>query len=248
MGQIKTILHVHSNYSHDSNISPAELVEQARREGVDCLGITDHDQIRGALDAQQIGGVRVIVGQEITTADGHLIGLFLNERIPPWLSVEESAARVKGQGGLVLAPHPFLTLCEFSLQSAVQRILPLIDAVEIHNAQNPLFWQDWKTRGFIRRHGLTAYSGADSHIRGFRWPAFQLMPDFDSPASFLAALQQARLVRGRYSPAYMSVMVFRHVYEARYGRPYGAFGKNCDPARFARAGQTSTRELQATLD
>ncbi len=234
MALLKTILHVHTNYSHDSNVSPAELVEAAKREGVDCIGVTDHDQIRGALEAQQIGGVRIIVGQEITTADGHLIGLFLRERIPPWLSVEESVGRIKDQGGLVLAPHPFLNLCEFSLQRAIERILPLIDAIEIHNAQNPLFWQDWRTRSYARTRGLTPYAGADSHIRGFRWPAYQMLADFESPASFLESLKQARLVTGRYGPLYMATMVFRHMYEARFGRPYGEFGANCDRSRFSR--------------
>ena len=83
MRRWKTVLHVHTDYSPDSNCPPEELVALAKQQGVDCIAITDHDEIAGALAAQAVGGVRSIVGEEVSTADGHLIGLFLKECVPP---------------------------------------------------------------------------------------------------------------------------------------------------------------------
>jgi len=226
VGRIKTVIHVHTHYSHDSNRSPAELIREAEAEGIDCIAITDHDRIDGALEARDFSRrVRVIIGEEISTADGHLLGLFLSERVEPGLSAEQTIERIHAQGGLAFAPHPFCTLCEDSLLERTHRIASRLDGVEIHNAQNPLPWQDARAALFARRHDLPACSGADSHLAGYRTPAYQLMPDFDSPESFLSSLRQAQLVLGRFGLRYIAQMGFRHVWDrvmpCRFGR-YGA--------------------------
>lgn len=224
MGWLKTVIHVHTHYSPDSNLSPAELVAAAAREGIDCLAVTDHDEIRGAFEVQQVGGVRVIVGQEISTRDGHLIGLFLRERIPPGLSAERTCERIHAQGGLVLAPHPFSRLCSHSLQGAAYRLAGWLDAVEVLNAQHPLVWDDAYAARFARRHGLAVYVGADAHLRGRIGPAYQVMPPFEGPGGFLAALRGARLCRGRYGPRYWLGMTYQHLWRKVVGVPPRGFG------------------------
>ena len=225
MGRIKTVIHAHTHYSHDSNRSPQELIREAEAEGIDCIAITDHDRIDGALEARELSPrVRVIIGEEISTADGHLVGLFLTQRIEPGLPVEQTIEQIHAQGGLALAPHPFCTLCEDSLMDRTHRIARLLDGVEIHNAQNPLPWQDARAALFARQHELAAYSGADSHLAGYRTPAYQLMPDFDGPASFLASLRQAQLVMGRFGPRYIAQMTFRHVWDLVMPRRFGRYG------------------------
>ncbi len=233
MGWLKTVIHVHTHYSPDSNLSPGELLAAAAREGIDCLAITDHDEIRGALEVRRAGGVRVIVGQEISTRDGHLIGLFLRERIPPGLSAERTCERIRAQGGLVLAPHPFARLCSHSLRGAARRLVGWLDAVEVLNAQNPLVWEDARAARFARRHGLAVYVGADAHLRGRIGPAYQMMPPFEGPDEFLAALRGARLCRGRYGPRYWLGMTYQHLWGKVFGAPPRGFGERAAPRQTA---------------
>lgn len=215
MQRLKTVIHIHTNYSFDASTSPVELLETARARGVDCLAITDHDEIDGALEARELGGVQIIVGEEVSSADGHVIGLFLTERIPPGLRVEETAERIRAQGGLVLVPHPFASLCRNSLHgNALARLLPRVDAVEVHNAQNPLPWENWRALRFARRHGLPQYVGDDTHIRGYLAACYQRLPAFDGPAGFLTALGKAELRRGRFGPGYFAAIGAQHVRKA----------------------------------
>jgi hypothetical protein len=229
---MKTVIHAHTNYSYDANTSPEELVATACCQGVDCVAVTDHNDITGALATRRIAAesalrpVAVIIGEEISSADGHIIGLFLHERVPPGLSGEETAARIRSQGGLVLAPHPFSTLCYSSLRSAMVRLAPLFDAIEVCNAQNPLPWEDAHAARFARQHAITAYVGADSHIRGHLAAAYQLMPSFDGPAAFLAALRHAELCPGRFGLAYFASAGTRHIWGKLTGRAWPGFGAN----------------------
>lgn len=234
---LKTVIHVHTDYSFDANASPREVVEAARRQSVDCVAITDHNTIAGALEAQRIGGVRVIVGEEISTSEGHVIGLFLTERIPPKLSAEHTARRIRAQGGLVFAPHPAAALCEDSLRwSTLERLRPWLDAVEVANAQNPFVWEDARARRFARRHGLPSYVGADTHVRGHLAVAYQLVPDFAGPAEFLAGLRKAALVPGRFGVGYFAVMGARHAWGLVSRRPVCGFGANMRAASRPEAG------------
>lgn len=224
--RVKTVLHAHTDYSPDANTSCAALLETARRQGVDWVAITDHDEIAGALHARELGGVGVIVGEEISSADGHVIGLFLETRIPPGLSAEETAVQIRAQGGLVLAPHPFSTLCADRLGARLERLRGFFDAIEVCNAQNPFPWEDAQARRFAQRYGLTPYSGSDTHIRGYLAESYQLLPPFDGPAEFLTALQQAELHPGRFGPGYFAAMGVRHVWDKLFPRRLPGFGAN----------------------
>lgn len=222
---VRTAIHLHTTYSHDSNQTPADVVAQAAREGIDCVAVTDHDAIDGALEAAAIApaNVRVIVGEEISSRDGHIIGLFLNRWIAPGMTAEETIAAIRAQGGAVLAPHPFATLCDDSLRGAIERIAPLVDAIEIHNAQNPLPWQDWRAARFVTERGLCGYVGCDGHIRGELAPAYQEMPAFGNADEFRAALAKARFVARRYSVGYFAKMIARHFWDKVAPRPLPGF-------------------------
>ena len=232
---LKTVLHVHTDYSRDSNRSPAELVETALRQDVECVGITDHNDIRGALAAREDGRVRVIVGEEISTADGHMIGLFLDECIPPGMSAMETAHRIRQQGGLVLAPHPFSSLCADSLGSVLDELLPWLDAIEVCNAQNPLVWEDRRAGRYADKHGLIAYMGADTHLHGYLAGCYQMMPNFDGPDDFRGALARAELVPGRFGPAYLATMGLYDMACKLFGWRVPGFGRNDRTSQVAMA-------------
>ena len=119
MGKVDT--HVHTQFSGysklgalkfpESVISPEVQVDNARRLGYDVLCITDHDETAGGFVAEkyarQFDDIEIIVGEEVMTNEGEVIGLFLNERVKPMLSPEETIDIIREQGGLTIAPHPF---------------------------------------------------------------------------------------------------------------------------------------------
>ena len=105
-------LHCHTSASFDSLASPAAVVRAATARGITHLAITDHDRIDGALEAQaaaahQESSLKVLVGQEIRTQAGDMIGVFLTEAVPPGLAPEAAIAAVREQGGLIGIAHPF---------------------------------------------------------------------------------------------------------------------------------------------
>lgn len=238
MDRLRVAIHLHTHYSHDSNQSPADILAAAERERIDVVAITDHDEIDGAREAREIserGGspVRVIVGEEVSSRDGHIIGLFLQRRIEPWMSAEETIAAIREQGGVVLAPHPFSTLCDNSLRANVERIVPLIDAMEIHNAQNPWPRHDALAARFAAERAIAPFVGCDGHIRGQLAPAYQTMPTFRGPTEFLTSLRQADLTFGRYGPRYFLGMIGRHIWDCVFPRRLPGFGVKM-PDRSAR--------------
>ncbi len=123
MGKADT--HVHTKYSGlhrmgvlrfpESVSEPMDVIERARSAGMDVVCITDHNSIAGARKARDIGkgidGIDVVMGEEVSTADGEVIGLFLEEEIPRGLSAVETIDRIRSQDGLVIAPHPFSLHC-----------------------------------------------------------------------------------------------------------------------------------------
>jgi hypothetical protein len=206
---------------------------------VDCIAITDHDEIAGAVEARAIGGVQVIVGEEISSIDGHVIGLFLEQRVPPRLPTEETAELIRQQGGLVLAPHPRALLCPQSLsEPALQRLLPWLDAIEVCNAQNPLWWEDAWVREFARRQDLTPYVGDDTHLRGYLAACFQVMPPFDGPREFLESLRQAELHPGRFGLWYVAAMGVEWAWRRVFQRPLPGLGVNAPAGRQQRTRQS----------
>lgn len=223
MKPVKVAIHLHTHYSYDSNLAPAALVDAARRMGLDWIAVTDHDEIDGALEARSLGGVNVIVGEEISTTHGHLIGLFLNRRIPPGMSASETIDDIRSQGGLALAPHPFCTLCDNSLQDSIEGLADRLDAVEVYNAQNPLPWQDRRAAAFAERSGLTGYVGMDAHLRWL--PAtYQEMREFHGAQDFLNSLAHAELHAARVGFRYYALMGARHFWGKLFTRRLSGFG------------------------
>ncbi len=216
MGQIeriKALIHIHTNYSPDSDVTLSTLEAYAKREGVDCLAVTDHDTIEGAQALAGSSDLQVIVGEEVTTRDGHLIGLFLEERIRPEMSALDTARAIREQGGLVLAPHPFVKAFGCGLGETVFEIADLLDAVEVNNAQNFFSAPDHRAEAFAEERGLPKYVGSDSHLAMSIAPCFQMMPTFSGRDDFLDSLRQAELFRGRHGFAYFVAMA---LYTARY--------------------------------
>ncbi len=108
-GYSKADIHLHTTYS-DGTATVPELLAAVARADLQVIAVTDHDTIAGALEARRLApryGVEVIVGEEVSTREGHLLALFLEAPLPPGRPLAETAAAARAQGALLIAPHPF---------------------------------------------------------------------------------------------------------------------------------------------
>lgn len=161
-------LHVHTVHS-DGASTPLQVLRRAQRRGLAVIGITDHDTITGALEAAEIflsdpGLPAVVVGEEVSTKAGHIVGLFLTARVPPGLPAAETVARIHDQGGLAIAVHPFWRIGTHGIGPALLREVPF-DAVEIANgAPAPSMWMaNRKARRFSWEGAHVVTGSSDAH-------------------------------------------------------------------------------------
>jgi predicted metal-dependent phosphoesterase TrpH len=200
-------LHTHSSASFDSLADPRKMIEKAVRVGLTHLAITDHERIDGAQRARDLAPaqLQVIVGEEIRSADGDILGLFLERPVPPGLSAEETAAAIREQGGLVGLPHPFDSFRSSGGSKAgeaeqkLEALASIVDYVETHNARayrdaNPL------AGAFAERHGIPGVASSDAHSIIELGIASTVLPGpFTTAQGLLALLPAAALVTGRAS-------------------------------------------------
>ncbi|HEX4979830.1 MAG TPA: PHP-associated domain-containing protein [Acidimicrobiales bacterium] len=202
VGWVRVDMHLHTMWSGDATTTPDELREAVAESAVDVLCITDHNAVAGAEKLREELGCRVVVGEEIRSGQGELIGLFLTDRIPLGLHATEVARRVRDQGGIVYVPHPFdplrRCLAEETLYDLAER--GALDAVEALNAKVSLASLNRRAADFAAEFDLAAGAGSDAHEPSAIGAAFVEMPDFDDqdPSTFLAALSQARIVGHHY--------------------------------------------------
>lgn len=195
-GWVRVDLHSHTMWSGDSTTTPAELLDAVVASGIDVLCITDHNAIRGALEVAPSLPCRVVIGEELKTHAGEIIGLFLNERIPVGVRPIDAARLIRDQGGLVYIPHPFDPMRR-NLDESVMRQLAeagLIDAIEVLNAKTSLQSLNVKAAAFAEEFDLAAGAGSDAHVPHAIGAAYVEMPDFDGPLDFRAKLRVARVV------------------------------------------------------
>ena len=162
-------LHTHTNYSHGTKVfydginTPAEMVKQAEKLGINAIVITDHDGIRGAKEAQRYAkknnlDIKVVIGEEVTSSDGHILGIGIQETVPPRLSTQETVDRIREQGGVAIAAHPFDIKRVGIGKNAIH-----CDAVEVFNAQNLDRLSNFKAAHFAKDNKMSMTAGSDAH-------------------------------------------------------------------------------------
>jgi predicted metal-dependent phosphoesterase TrpH len=183
-------------WSGDSTTTPEELEQAVVESGLDVVCITDHNAVRGAVELAGRLPCRVVVGEELRTHAGELIGLFLTERVPFGTPPREAAERIRAQGGVVYVPHPFDPMRRNLAEAALEDLAGagLLDAVEVWNAKTSLLSLQERAAAFAARHDLLAGAGSDAHVPDALGAAFVEMPDFDGPQEFLASLARAEVV------------------------------------------------------
>jgi predicted metal-dependent phosphoesterase TrpH len=193
-------LHCHTRASFDCLSDPADVVRLAAERGLTHIAITDHDRIDGALAARAAApaGLTVIVGEEVKTADGDLICVFLERAIPPGLTAPETIAAARAQGGLVGIPHPFDSFRgSMSKSGALADIASLVDWIEGYNARLVGKGNEQAVT-FALAHDRPIVAVSDAHSLIEIAVAYtSLEGDPSTPAGLLAALDDAELVPGR---------------------------------------------------
>src|SRR5918996_1133925 len=154
-------LHMHTDHSHDCATPVDVLLESAKTAGLGAIAITDHNEISGALEAaDRANGIKVIVSEEVKTADqGEVIGLFIKEKIERGMTLDETIAEIRRQGGLVYVPHPFDRMHAVPDYEHMLDIVEEIDAIEVFNPRVAISSFNEEAARFAAKYRIVAGAG-----------------------------------------------------------------------------------------
>ncbi|MEH3053002.1 MAG: CehA/McbA family metallohydrolase [Patulibacter minatonensis] len=210
--KIDVDLHMHTDHSHDCATPVEVLLATAKERGLGAIAVTDHNEISGALEAAELSekyGVKVIIGEEVKTASqGEVIGLFIKEKIPRGLTLQETIAEIKRQGGVVYVPHPFDRMHAVPDYEHLLDVLDDIDAIEVFNPRVAVGTFNDEARRFATKYRLAQGAGSDAHVAQGLGSVRVRMPDFDTPEEFLAGLRLAEVAPRPASLLYVQALKF----------------------------------------
>jgi glycosyltransferase involved in cell wall biosynthesis len=203
-------LHMHTDHSHDCATPVEVLLAEAKARGLGAIAVTDHNEISGALEARaKANGVKVIVAEEVKTRDqGEVIGLFIEEKIPRGMTLQETIAEIKRQGGLVYVPHPFDRLHSVPGYEHLLDVLDDIDAIEVFNPRVAISEFNDEAVRFAAKYRIPAGAGSDAHVPQGLGSVRIRMRDFDGPEEFLESLRDADILRNPASLLYVQALKF----------------------------------------
>jgi predicted metal-dependent phosphoesterase TrpH/glycosyltransferase involved in cell wall biosynthesis len=210
--RIDVDLHMHTDHSHDCATPVEVLLATAREQGLGAIAVTDHNVITGAYEARAKAaefGVKVIVAEEVKTANqGEVIGLFIEEQIPRGLTLAETVAEIKRQGGLVYVPHPFDRMHAVPDYEHLLTIIEDIDAIEVYNPRVAIGSFNEEAQRFAAKYRILAGAGSDSHVAPGLGSVRVRMHDFDGPQEFLESLRTAEITTKPSSLLYVQALKF----------------------------------------
>lgn len=190
--------HIHTRFSRDSILSEERFIEKAVERGLTHVAITNHNNVEGAIAVRdkvaELGmtdRLTVILGEEISTADGEVVGLFLTKTIPRGLSANETADEIHRQGGLVSIPHPFDPFRGSHIKEGPLRNLAevgKIDCIEVFNCRITLQRHNLEAAEFAKRYEIPGIAASDSHSSFEVAMAFNAMPEFETADELKASL------------------------------------------------------------
>jgi hypothetical protein len=205
-------LHMHTDHSNDCATPVEVLLATAREQGLGAIAVTDHNEVSGAHDARAKAadyGIKVIVAEEVKTADqGEVIGLFIEERIPRGMSLDETVAEIKRQGGLVYVPHPFDRMHAVPDYEHLLTIIGDIDAIEIYNPRVAIGSFNEEAARFATKYRILAGAGSDAHVAQGLGSVRVRMRDFDGADEFRESLRTAEIHTKPASLLYVQALKF----------------------------------------
>ena len=168
MNKYKIEFHVHTCYSKDSVLTYPFLLFMLKLKRINCIAVTDHNEIYGAVKYKEKlskHSISVIIGEEIFSSDGEIIGLFLKEKIPANLTAEETVKRIKEQGGIVYVPHPYDNKRAKTVlkKEKISKLKKEIDFIEIHNGRNISDEYSIMQEKIQKEYNINPIIGSDAH-------------------------------------------------------------------------------------
>ena len=228
---MKSDLHIHTSFSRDSFSSPRNVVKAALEADMDCIAVTDHNTIQGAKEtyaAAMDHPLLVVPGIEVSSKNGHILGLNIKKEIPAGLSAEETIKRIKQQGGTVIIPHPFHLWMNFK---GLAKVLNLIDGVEIFNARI-LGGSNKKALEFAHQNGLPFTLGSDAHRTGTVGEAFLETEEAGTWGELWGRIHVQEVEAGSRSASTLEKVFHRSLIEI--SRTGEIFSFKANPVRFSR--------------
>ncbi|MGZ5419147.1 MAG: PHP domain-containing protein [Solirubrobacterales bacterium] len=231
-GFIHCDLHMHTDHSSDCATPVETLIDTAKERGLGAIAITDHNEVSGAIAAREyaerVGGIKVILSEEVKTAEqGEVIGLFIEKKIQRGMTMAETIAAIRRQGGLVYVPHPF---DRFHSVPDYEHLLSVVDEIDILEVFNPRVafsaFNEEAVR-FARKYRIVPGAGSDSHVAQGLGSVRIRLRDFEGPQEFLEAMRDADIVRKHKNLVYVQALKFLQTSGGRGGKQLsGAQGKS----------------------
>ncbi|HOZ37602.1 MAG TPA: PHP-associated domain-containing protein [Anaerolineaceae bacterium] len=202
---IRAEFHCHTIYSHDSLVELGALLKACDERGIDKIAVTDHGSMKGAFKAHKMAPDRFILGEEIKTPEGEILGYFMNEEIPQGLPAVEVVYRLRGQGAFISLAHPFDPYRSGWTEETLDQILPYIDGLEVFNARSRREEYNQKAYEFAMEHGKALMAGSDAHALSELGKASMTMPWFEDADGLRAAAREAT-ISGELSGLYVHMV------------------------------------------
>ncbi len=190
--------HIHTRFSRDSILPEEKFIRIAIERGLTHVAVTNHNNVEGAVAVREkvaalglADQLTVILGEEVSTADGEVVGLFLTKTIPRGLSAKETADEIHRQGGLVSIPHPFDPFRGSHIKEGPLRNLAelgKIDMIEVFNCRVSLQRHNQEAAEFAHRYGIPGVAASDSHSSFEIAMAYNALPSFDTAEDLKAVL------------------------------------------------------------
>lgn len=216
----KVDLHLHTEYSPDSMSRLADVASRARLVGLSHLAVTDHNTIEGAHRMQDVSPLPVIVGEEIMTAEGELVGLFLTEPVPPRMSASDTVRAIRQQGGLVYLPHPRDPFRHGLARDALAGIRDDVDIIEVFNSRCLRPSSNHEAAQLAASMRAMRSAASDAHTLREIGRSYVDGPDFTDASGLLRCLREGRMTQRRSSAGmhvFSRVAAMRHRLDPRRG-------------------------------
>ena len=227
--EIHVDLHMHTDHSSDCATPVETLLGTARDAGLGAIAITDHNETSGAFAAAEVAdefGVKVIIAEEVKTAEqGEVIGLFLTEKIERGMTMAETIAEIRRQGGLVYVPHPFDRLHSVPDYEHLLDMVEDIDILEVFNPRVALSAFNEEAERFAAKYRIVPGAGSDSHVAQGLGTVMTRVHDFEGPEEFLESMRDADIVRKKRNLVYVQTLKWLQTGGGRGGKRLDSRGK-----------------------
>jgi predicted metal-dependent phosphoesterase TrpH len=159
--------HIHSKYSGDATASPEDIIRKSKEIGLDAIAIADHNTLKGSIvamkEVKDLDDFIVIPAMEVTSNKGHIVALGITQEVEKGLSPEETIDKIRSQGGIAIAPHPFVRYRE-GLCGYVKNLD--IDAIETLNSRYIFGYSNWRAKRLAEKRGIPKIGASDAHFLG----------------------------------------------------------------------------------